>query len=298
VASVSWDGTLIAGSAAGANGNTQAALYNVASGTWTTLGGIGGVSGTSESAGWNIAGNGTSLVGLGWINGGTAHAVQSTTAGGLHDLGALGGSSRADGVSFDGSIVAGWQETASGFWQGSYWNHGVATLMVDGNGDVLSQANAVSADGSWVIGEGGAGGGGESWRYNTFTGATEYLGDYDPFSEQNNATGISADGRIIVGYDRTFGPAQFGTGTIWIEGDGMRNLTDYVSGMGVNLNGRTLALPMGVSADGLTVYGLDSERHGFVVSLAPAVPEPSTYAMLGAGLLGVLLARRRKATAE
>ena len=109
------------------------------------------------------------------------------------------------------------------------------------------------------------------------------------------ATGISADGRIIVGYDRAFGPATFGAGTIWIEGQGMMNLTTYVTSQGVNLAGRTLALPLGVSADGNTFYGLDNTGSGFVVTLSP-VPEPATYASLALGLAGLTLVARRRRT--
>jgi uncharacterized membrane protein len=296
VASVSWDGKLVSGSAASTSGTTQAALYNIGSANWQTLGGIGGVSGTSESSGWGITGNGKSVVGLGWINGGTAHAVQSTPSGTLTDLGSLGGSSRANGANYDGSTIVGWQEQpTTGFWQGSYWRNGTATLMFDGS-NALPEANAVSADGTWIVGDGGFDL--ETWRYNTQTGATQYLGDLDPFGDQQAATGISADGKVIVGYDRSFGPPQFGQGSIWIEGLGMLNLTDYALGQGVDLHGRTLGLPLGISADGTTVYGLDSARHGFVVTITTAVPEPSTYAMLGVGLFGVMLARRRKTAAR
>ncbi|MBS0448390.1 MAG: PEP-CTERM sorting domain-containing protein [Proteobacteria bacterium] len=294
VASVSGDGTLVSGSTVGADGNTQAAVYTVATGRWTALGGIGGASGTSESSAWAMAGNGQSIVGLGWVDAGTAHAVQSTPAGILHDLGSLGGSSRANGVNADGSMVVGWQELANGFWQGTYWRNGVATLMFDEHGAELSEANAVSADGTWVVGD--ALGGQETWRYNTQTSTIQYLGDLDPSGDQQAATGISADGRVIVGYDRNSGPPQLGTGSIWIEGLGMLNLTDYAESQGIDLHGRTLALPMGVSADGTTVYGLDSARHGFVVTLAP-IPEPGTYALFGIGLIGVMVARRRARTA-
>jgi uncharacterized membrane protein len=292
---MSYDGTLISGSAASTTGTTQAATYSLATGKWTTLGGIGGVSGTSESSSWGMAGNGSSIVGLGWINGGTAHAVQSTPAGTLTDLGALNGSSRANGVNSDGTTVVGWREDATGFWQGTYWKNGVATAMFDGSGNALAEGNAVSADGTWVVGDANFS---ELWRYNTKTGATQGLGDLDPFGDTQGSTGISANGSIIVGYDRAFGPPQFGSGFIWIDGLGMQNLTDYATSEGIDLNGRTLATPLGISADGSTVYGLDNLNHGFVVTLAP-VPEPSTYAMLGLGLAGVLLAsRRRKAGAQ
>lgn len=296
IASVSNSGALISGSATGSDGLIQAATYNVASGAWTTLGSLGSASGDAASAAWGISGNGNSVVGLGWTSPGSAHAVQSTNGGALVDLGSIGGSSRANGTNTDGSVVAGWAEQSDGYWQGAYWKNGTLNLMNDADGNALPTANAVSGDGSWIVGEGN--GGLQTWRYNTNTGAVEFLGDYNPLAGVQAATGISADGRTIVGYDRSFGPATFGAGTIWIEGQGMQNLTTYVTSQGVDLNGRRLALPLGVSADGNTFYGLDNTGSGFVVTLAP-VPEPATYATLSLGLLGlVAVARKRRSKAQ
>ena len=290
VASVSADGSRISGSAFGSDGLNYAAYYSVGTGQWTTLGGIGGTLDTSASSGWNISGDGKTVVGLGWVGGATAHAIASTPAGVMTDLGSIGGSSRANAVSHDGSIIAGWVEQPNGQWTGAYWDNGTLHNMVDDQGNALQEAGAVSADGNWIVGNGYYG---QSWRYNTLTQQTEWLGDLDALGDFQAATGISADGRIIVGYDRGFGPAGFGQGTIWIEGQGMLNLTDYLTSQGVDLGGRTLALPLGVSADGRTFYGMDNTGSGFVVSLSP-VPEPATYAMMALGLVGMTARRRMR----
>ncbi|HEX8603702.1 MAG TPA: PEP-CTERM sorting domain-containing protein [Pseudoduganella sp.] len=294
VASVSADGSRISGSAYGSDGLSYAGYYSVGTGQWTTLGGIGGSSDASASSGWNISGDGSTVVGLGWINGGTAHATASTPAGALQDLGSIGGSSRANGVSYDGSIIAGWVEQPDGQWTGAYWNNGTLHNMVDDQGNALQEAGAVSADGRWIV---GAGNFGQTWRYNTVTQQTEWLGDLDTKSDFQEATGVSADGHVIVGYDRGFGPAVFGEGTIWIEGQGMLNFTDYITSQGIDLGGRTLALPLGVSADGTTFFGLDNTGSSFVVTVSP-VPEPATYAMMAMGLVALAARRRMRRGAE
>lgn len=287
LASVSADGTRISGSAYAGDGLSYAGYYSVGTGGWTTLGGIGSNSGASAS--WNISGDGKTVVGLGWVNGGTAHAIASTSSDTMRDLGSLGGSSRANGVSYDGSVIAGWVEQPQGQWTGAYWQNGTLHNMVDNQGNSLQEASAVSADGQWIVGSGNFG---QTWRYNTATLHTEWLGDLDAMGDLQGATGISADGHIIVGYDRGFGLATSGQGTIWIQGQGILNFTDYITSQGVDLGGRTLALPLGVSADGQTFYGMDSTGSSFVVTVSP-VPEPATYAMMAGGLALLAVRRRR-----
>ncbi|WP_077034941.1 PEP-CTERM sorting domain-containing protein [Pelomonas sp. KK5] len=291
---ISDDGSIIAGDAVNAAGLTSAATYNVATGQWTTLGSLGGVSGSSVSASWAMSGDGKTVAGLGWVTAAQAHATL-WTSGTVIDLGSSvsGRSTRINGLDGSGTVAVGWQELNGGSHQGSYWKNGVQTLMVDGNGLALRDAQDVSSDGTWIIGTGAPGG--SAYRYNTLTNVTEYLGHYGAAADTNGLSAISADGNIIVGYDRAFGPITQGTGTIWINGQGTMNLTDYAISHGVALpTGTVLATPLAISADGLTITGLDNHSHGFVISLSP-VPEPSSYAMLalGLGALG-LWTRRRK----
>jgi hypothetical protein len=290
-AGISDDGTYFSGNSTDTNGLSQMSRYHIPTGTWQLLGGIGGASGVEGSSGWGISGNGQSVVGLGWVNGGTAHAIQWTSPGPTQDLGSTvaGNSSRANATNFDGSIVVGWQDTDLGR-QGAIWNQGVQTLLFD-NGEAVFEASDVSADGNWVVGQGGFG---EPWRYNRSTGQLIRLGVIDPnaFFPSRGATGVSDDGRTVVGFERDFSNPFGGTfGTIWIEGEGIQDLTAFARAAGVAIpDGIALNIPLAISADGSTVAGLDNFFNGFVVTL----PEPTALVAIAPLCLTAL--RRRRPT--
>lgn len=287
-AGISDDGMYISGNTRDAAQLSQMSRYHIPTGTWELLGGIGWSSGSEGSSGWGISGNGQSVVGLGWVRGGSAHAIQWSSPGPTQDLGSTVGrnSSRANATNFDGSVVVGWQDTDLGR-QAAIWSEGVQTLLFDGP-EALGEASDISPDGEWVVGQGGFG---EPWRYNRTTGTLERLGLLDPdaFFPSRGATGVSDDGSVIVGFERDFANPFGGTfGTIWIEGQGIQDLTSYAIAAGVPVpNGVELSIPLAISADGSTIAGIDNLFNGFVVT----IPEPTTLMTMFAA--GLLLRRRR-----
>jgi probable HAF family extracellular repeat protein len=65
-----------------------------------------------------MSGDGNTVVGLFWRPAGRAHAYRWTPATGMVDLGSSGNASKAHDASFDGSVIAGWDEsTTYGFRQ-------------------------------------------------------------------------------------------------------------------------------------------------------------------------------------
>ncbi len=86
-----------------------------------------------------------------------------------------------------------------------------------------------------------------------------------------------------------FPPVQ--TGTIWREGIGIQDLTAFALNQGVPLPaGTELSLPLAISADGLTIAGVDNNFQGFVI----VVPEPSSAVLAVMGPMSVFVHRARK----
>lgn len=256
----------------------QAAVYDVSDAAWTGVGGIGWFSGTETSGGWGMSGDGSTLVGLFWSpNQTNAYAGKSVNGGAPVALPWLvpGRSTRANGCNQDGSVIVGWQDNPFGFRGAAVWTNGVGQrLFLEYPKKPLGEASSCSADGNWVVGLGGFQTNSQAWRWSQSTGAL-LLGELNPTDGWNaNATGISADGSVIVGYERPSGPAANGWGFIWTEENGMQNLTDYVVANGVTLPaGLVLALPTNVSADGRTFVGLANNATGFVVRIDPSAAE-------------------------
>jgi uncharacterized membrane protein len=278
---ISDDGTYFGGNTVDpATQLSQMSRYHIPSATWQLLGGIGGSSGDEGSSAWGLSGDGQSAVGLGWVNAGTAHAIQWTAPGPTQDLGStvMGNSSRANSTDFDGSVVVGWQDNDNGR-QAAVWDQGVQVLLFDNLNDPLGEASDVSGNGNWVVGQGGFG---EPWRLNRATGVVDRLGLLDPnaFFPSRGATGVSDDGRVVVGFERDFANPFGGTfGTIWMEGQGIQDLTTLVLASGIAL---------AVSADGKTIAGLDNSFGGFIVTL----PEPMTASLILPALTTLVLRRK------
>lgn len=284
-AKVSDGGNFVVGTAVNASTSfTEMSVYDVTAGSWTNLGGLGGESDGSTSSGWGISGDGNHVVGLGWIDAGTAHAIQSSNRAPSFDLGSTVAerSSRANATNIDGTVVVGWQDAEDGFRQGAVWINGVQQLILDSDGNTVGEAGDVSADGNWAIGSHNF----TSYRWSPTEGF-ESIGPVGDFFSQAAPTGISADGSTIVGYQRPFGPPILGRGFIWTVDGGHVDLTDLVLSLGIDLGGVVLALPLEISADGTTISGLTDANTGFVV----VIPEPASAALL-VPLTGLLLRRR------
>jgi uncharacterized membrane protein len=268
---ISSDGTIISGTRINPNtGLGELSLYDVDTETWTSLGGIGGSSGSSTSSAWGISHDGSSIVGLGWVNAGSAHAIQWTAATGMVDLGSTvsGSSSRANACNGDGSIVVGWQDSTTGFRQAAVWTNGVQELLTFPNNAPASEAGCVNFDGTFIGGSGNDNNNYQAWRYNSNTGM-ENIGPAPVNGWRGATTDLSDDGSVVVGFYRPWpAPATMGQGFIYKDGVGLTDLNQVATDLGIDTQGRTLALPLAVSGDGTTVAGVANDGTGFIIRLS------------------------------
>ena len=152
-----------------------------------------------------------------------------------------------------------------------------------------AHANAVSADGSVVVGWGDTPAGSKQAFRWTLGGGMVGLGDLSGGIFLSEATDVSADGAIVVGSSNSvLGTEAF----IWDSTNGMQELDQVLVDLGLDLTGWTLEEARAISADGFTVVGYGTNPLGQTEAWIATIPEPSTALLLSLGLVG-LSARRR-----
>ena len=266
--------TIGASSMNNTSGLIELSMYDVATKTWTPLGGLGGDDGQEASSSHAISGDASTIVGLGYTAGDNQpHAVRWTADQGVIDLGSTvaGAFSRANATNLDGTVIGGWQDTATGFRQGAVWINGVQQVLDNANGDPVGAVETVSNDGVWVAGEGTFANNFQAYRWSESTGV-ENLGPATSPGYRGITTGLNEDGSIAVGVYRPNGaPAIFGEGFIWTEALGVVDLNDYATSLGIDTQGIILSLPLDISADGSTIVGSgrdsNGDKVGFVLKL-------------------------------
>jgi probable HAF family extracellular repeat protein len=150
----SRDGRTIVGTAADSRGIEQAAIWQRAA-EWRLLGSIAPNATPCDallSSSYDTSDDGKVIVGLAWNGCSVARAFRWEEATGMIDLGSTvaGRSSRANGVSGDGRVVVGWQDTP--LRHGARWVDGQQQLFTGPSG-IVGEAQAANRDGSIIVGQ-------------------------------------------------------------------------------------------------------------------------------------------------
>lgn len=304
--------------------------------TWTLGGGrneFGREAGLPSSTGASaISGDGLAVVG---DNG--SRAFRYRGPGTYQAIAPVGGytATAATGVNGDGSVVVGRLYVPQSFAiQAFRWTaqSGVQPLGYARPGDGISGVDAISRDGTTIVGSSSNGGSASvayAWRQGTGMVPLPNLGA----SSYGDARGVNFDGSVIVGDSGQVShavmwrndqvtdlglPVGFAgsshayavndAGTVavgyaydgvlerayvWTASFGAELLDGYLSRNGVSVpSGWTLLQATAVSADGLTIAGEERSFAGVHQGFVVTIPSPATLALLAFGALAP--ARRRR----
>jgi hypothetical protein len=227
----------------------------------------------SNSTGYGVSDDGT-VVGLSFNDGfvGAAVAYTWNATDGMTALAVNRPAtySRANAISADGRVIAGWNDQDTGGRTGVIWIDGVPMDVQDANGIEVGEASAVTADGAFVVGsnyyptleESGA------WHWSAGEGVQFVPGM--PF-----AFGVSGDGNTVVGSTGFF-DAPPRAPMVWRKGIGTLTLADFLAEQEIAIpDGWDMSGGLtGISADGNTLVGWAFGPLGmqsYVIRLAPDV---------------------------
>ena len=221
----------------------------------------------SYGSAWGLSGDGETLVGIYSGNNGRAFPSTWSSAGGMTHLPhTIVRSARVDAASYDGSVVAGWED-GGGPRIATIWRNGVKLTVADGNGGGGGGVWAVNHDGSIAVG----------FEYHesvatrvptiwTWDGSSydmqnlTYLPGTVPGFGQSYLATVSDDGQLAGGSNIfTQSPGGARAGIIWTPSTGVINALDYFAMIGVadqipaNMEVREIAA---ISPDGKAISGI------------------------------------------
>jgi uncharacterized membrane protein len=120
---------------------------------------------------------------------------------------------------------------------------------------------------------------------------------YLPGGDWSSASGVSADGSVVVGSSRWRSAGLIGTEAfIWDPTHCMRSVREVLTDSGVDLTGWILWDATAISADGTTIVGNGTNLFGHNMAWLAninAVPEPPGVALMCVGIFSILRRRYR-----
>jgi uncharacterized membrane protein len=202
---------------------------------------------------------------------------------------------RATAVSADGSVTAGVSfDRSASFARGWLWQDGAMRVLITPPGAAGAWVQGLSADGQTIVGQVdmyspqfGVRWVAAIWRNGTPVLLPEAGGSWP----ETRGMAISGDGSLVVGYSSPLPGGPF-SAFVWDEQHGLRNLSQILGDLGVDLAGWRLTGATGVSSDGRTIVGLGVDRLGQPGSWIATIPAPGVSLLFGS--CSIVLARRRR----
>jgi len=317
----SGDGSVVVGNSLIENPNkpgtdlTEAFIWQA--GVMTGLGFLELSKGNDLSAATAISADGSVVAGRSHVSD-PNHPAKKTSEAFIWEAGVMSGLGflAADGIDYhsealaisgDGLVVVGLasntdpSDPTTSVDEAFRWEGGVMTglgFLQSDTKDVRSEATGVSYDGSTVIGISNVDhpdvpdtsvSQAFIWKDGVMTGLGFLAGSPGPY--QSIATGVSADGSVVVGESKlATGKEAF----IWTaESNQMQSLRDVLEAdLGIDLTGWTLDNPPVISSDGSTLIALATNPDGEVEAFVTYLPEPAGGRYAGIALLAWLGRRR------
>lgn len=253
---ISLDGTAITGTRVNReidpNQNDMAFRWTSAGGL-VNLGSLAPANG--QSFGLGISADGQAITGFSSGSPSGFHAFRWTLAEGMTDLGTLApntsdGQSFGNAISGNGLAVTGYSQSPAGD-RAFRWISGTMQDLGVLPGSLSSEGFGISADGSVVVGVSRPGSGLiRAFRW-TQSGGMQELGLPPGSNDRAQATAVSGDGLVVVGYTSGGDATAF----VWTQQLGSLNLRDYLVANCVDVTGWNFRIARGVSADGSAIVG-------------------------------------------
>ena len=259
------DNDRISAELANEEGNWEAAL--IENGETTFLGGVAG-GGTCDaffSHGLGISADGQTGVGMGWLNCGT-EAFYWTDEDGIVELGQYqGNSSKAQAVSGDGQLFGGWAQTNAR--NSVLWDRegNITFLGSFETGNNYGEVNAISRDGTKVVGYCAGSGNDDVVGYIwTEENGLASLGVPDNEASSNTSIAMAvSDNCVVVGQYLNQAPVFYKACIYTPQLSMFTNLRQYLLNIGMDeITDWDLTQATCVSNDGNTIAGYGKDPYG------------------------------------